>query len=156
MLQPLKGSPFRTGSTRGSLPFGERDLRGDGNFAFASLNGHHTPTQVAGLPIHLDPLLQELLLQRWEEGSLKRRGRRFPQVSEHTGIQSLPSQPSPSAMWATKGVLERHQGEYRWGTRCACMCTAYVANESVVWGRGRNDAPEVTSQLHFNFLCFLS
>lgn len=43
------------------IPFGERHLGSDSDLALASLDGHNPSAKVTSFPVHLDPLLQELL-----------------------------------------------------------------------------------------------
>lgn len=44
------------------VPLREGNFRVHCDFTFAPLNGHHTSAEVSRLAIHLDALLQELLL----------------------------------------------------------------------------------------------
>lgn len=46
------------------IPFGERHLRSDSDLALALFDGHNSSAKIASFPIHLDSLLEELLLQK--------------------------------------------------------------------------------------------
>lgn len=45
-----------------SIPFGEGDLRGHGNLAFAPVNRHNSTSKVARFSVDFDALRKELLL----------------------------------------------------------------------------------------------
>jgi len=61
----------KNNSVWSGVPLGEGDLRVDGYFALAALDGHHAVPEVASFAVHLDALLQELLLWDRDGGKVE-------------------------------------------------------------------------------------